>query len=365
MADHAYGSVQYDDLWTPLNNIGHSEGTLADEYEVKEIMESYMVQMNYPLLSVSYDSSTGIATVSQSRFLYDPENADSNDNYSWYVPITYTFVGDSSTDFGNSGPPGTFEGPAHNTLFMRPEEETLDIDIGVSDLPVIFNLQASGYMRVDYDDNNWEKIIDQLREDYTSIDHYNRAALINDAFALAQAGIQEYDLPLEIAQYLVNEDRYSVMGVAYDVLVDLIESSNSDVSAMALQDFLESIISVNYDTLGIEENTSNGHTENQFQRIIVSASNYLRLPQLDNDAGDVFNIWMGAEDPDDPSQNPVNKHVKQYVYCAAAREIGSSAVEFMEQRLQFALLPQVKHNMAYWFQLTIITFCYWSLTVGN
>ncbi len=76
-------------------------------------------------------------------------------------------------------------------------------------------------------------------------------------------------------------------------------------------------------------------------RIIVSAANYLSLAQLDNDAGDVFNTWLAASDPDDPAQNPVNRHLKPYVYCAAARELGSTASDFMEDRLANALLPQV------------------------
>ncbi len=345
LSDNAFGAVQYDNLWEPLNEIGHSEGTLADEYEIKEIMESFMVQMNYPLLTVNYDSSSGIATVSQSRFLYDPQNADPSDDYRWYVPISYTFVGDGSTDFGNSGDPGTFEGPAHNTLFMRPEETTLDIDIGASDLPVVFNLQSSAFMRVNYDSDNWQKIINQLEADYQSFDQVNRGALINDAFALAEAGIEGYDLALEVSQYLVSEDSYNVMGVAYDIMADLISSSNSDVSAMALEDFLQSIITVNYDALGIEENTSNAHDENQFQRIITSAANYLRLPQLDNDAGEVFNTWIAAADPDDPAQNPVNRHLKRYVYCAAGRELESVAADFMQERLDNAILPQVRRIM--------------------
>ncbi len=345
LEDHAFGNTQYDDLWEPLNEIGHSQGTLADEYEIKEIMESFMVQMNYPLLTVNYDPATGVASLSQSRFLYDPENADPDDDYRWYVPISYTFVGDSSTDFGNSGAPGTFEGPAHNTLFMRPEETTLDVDIGASDLPVVFNLQASAFMRVNYDSDNWEKIINQLEADYLSFDQASRGALLNDAFALAEAGIEGYDLPLDVAQYLVNEDSYNVIGIAYDILQDLIDSSNSDVSAMALSDFLESIIAVNYDTVGIDENTSNAHDQNQFQRIIHSAANYLQLAQFDNDAGDVFSTWMDASDPDDPVQNPVNRHTKRYVYCAAARELGSIASDFMEERLTNALLPQVRFNL--------------------
>ncbi len=90
--------------------------------------------MNYPLLSVSYDSATGVASLTQSRFLTDPENADPGDDYRWFVPLTYTFVGDGREDF---------EGTGHPEEFMRPEQTQMDLEIGESDLPVIFNIQVS------------------------------------------------------------------------------------------------------------------------------------------------------------------------------------------------------------------------------
>ena len=92
-----------------------------------------MPQMNYPLLSVSYDSATGVASLAQSRFLTDPENADPGDDYRWFVPLTYTFVGDGREDF---------EGTGHPEDFMRPEQMQMDLEIGESDLPVIFNIQV-------------------------------------------------------------------------------------------------------------------------------------------------------------------------------------------------------------------------------
>ncbi len=99
-------------------------------------MDTYLVQMNYPLLTVDYDPDAGVAHLAQSRFLSDPENADPDDDYRWFVPVTHTFVGGDDSDFDST---------AKIDFFMRPEELELDHDVGQSDgLPIIFNIQAGG-----------------------------------------------------------------------------------------------------------------------------------------------------------------------------------------------------------------------------
>ncbi len=43
--DHAYAAVDFPDLWAPLNDAAHRDGTLADDLDVGEIMNTYMVQV--------------------------------------------------------------------------------------------------------------------------------------------------------------------------------------------------------------------------------------------------------------------------------------------------------------------------------
>ncbi len=75
---------------------------------------------------------------------------------------------------------------------------------------------------------------------------------------------------------------------------------------------------------------------------IVSAVNFLQDDGFDSDCADVFSGWMSSSDPDDPEENPVNRHVRSYVYCGAVREIGSDAVEFLQERRANSALPQVR-----------------------
>ena len=54
--------------------------------------------------------------------------------------------------------------------------------------PVVFNVQATGYYRVNYDEASWIDIADALKLDKDLIHPLNRAQLICDVVALADTG---------------------------------------------------------------------------------------------------------------------------------------------------------------------------------
>jgi aminopeptidase N len=70
------------------------------------------------------------------------------------------------------------------------------------------NLNYMGYFRVNYDKENWNRIIDQLKVDHTVFSTTERAGLIFDSFTLARAGYVDYIIPLQLASYLVKETEY-------------------------------------------------------------------------------------------------------------------------------------------------------------
>ena len=66
----------------------------------------------------------------------------------------------------------------------------------------------TGYYRVNYDDQNWRLIIQQLMKDHTNIHVINRAQIIDDVLNLARAGLLKYEIALEVTSYLKNENEY-------------------------------------------------------------------------------------------------------------------------------------------------------------
>ncbi len=70
------------------------------------------------------------------------------------------------------------------------------------------NINYMGCFRVNYDNQNWYRLIDQLKSDYSVFSTTERAGLIFDSFTLARAGYIDYIIPLELSSYLVKETEY-------------------------------------------------------------------------------------------------------------------------------------------------------------
>ncbi len=73
---------------------------------------------------------------------------------------------------------------------------------------ILGNLNFMGYYRVNYDEENWRKIIQQLKNNHLVFSPTERAALIYDAFTLARVGYVDYSVALELTSYLVKERDY-------------------------------------------------------------------------------------------------------------------------------------------------------------
>lgn len=65
---HKYGNAVTQDLWDELQKI------MGDELNVTEFMNTWTMQMGYPILEVKTDGNNLV--LSQKRFLKDPESVD-------------------------------------------------------------------------------------------------------------------------------------------------------------------------------------------------------------------------------------------------------------------------------------------------
>jgi len=77
-----------------------------------------------------------------------------------------------------------------------------------SDGFVLVNLDAAGYFRVNYEPENWKRIIQQLDTKPEEIKDEMKAQLIHDSFALSQAGYVDADLPLRLTKFLSQNADY-------------------------------------------------------------------------------------------------------------------------------------------------------------
>ena len=118
----------------------------------------------FPLL-VLRDYAAKTADVRQSRFLIStsaPESSSTSPAYRWWVPITFAPAGGNFND--------TFP-----KAWLREDQERSQVSgLPDSETAVVFNVQETGYYRVNYDKKNWQLIAEQLNRDHLSIHVVNR-----------------------------------------------------------------------------------------------------------------------------------------------------------------------------------------------
>ncbi len=96
---------------------------------------------------------------------------------------------------------------------------------------LVANVKHAGFYRVNYDENNWNLLIEQLKTDHVLIDPISRAQIIDDSFNLGRAEILDQLVFFNVASYLVNEEdplpfQASLSGLEYiyDMLTSDFES---------------------------------------------------------------------------------------------------------------------------------------------
>ena len=123
------------------------------------------VQAKSIFLPVIRDYAAQTADVRQSRFLIStsaPESSSASPAYRWWVPITFAPVG------------GNFNDTFPKAWLSEDQERRQVSGLPDSETAVVFNIQETGYYRVNYDKKNWQMIAKQLDRDHLSIHVVNR-----------------------------------------------------------------------------------------------------------------------------------------------------------------------------------------------
>ncbi|XP_071548247.1 aminopeptidase N-like isoform X2 [Panulirus ornatus] len=297
-----YDNAEQDDLWRHLTEAAHEDGTLPDDLTVKIIMDTWTLQMGYPVIKVVRSPDGTSATVSQERFLMlRKENSTDTHEYRWWVPLTYTTEDDPN--FNNT----------QAQVWMKDSEAQLTIpSLPSKEQWVIFNPQETGYYRVNYDDHNWELLIHQLFTNHRVISTINRAQIIDDAMNLAKAGHLSYRAALHLCTYLPREAEYLPWEAALNNF-DFLKTMFSRTSGYgAFKSYLLDILVPLYDSVGFEDSVSDPLLDQYKRQKAVSWACKLDHPDCLYKASSLFAHWMN-----NPDNNSIPLNLKSTVYCYA------------------------------------------------
>uniref|UniRef100_A0A182R8C8 Aminopeptidase N n=1 Tax=Anopheles funestus TaxID=62324 RepID=A0A182R8C8_ANOFN len=331
--DKKYQSASQDDLWEYLTNEARRGGIFDDHTSVKEIMDTWTLQTGFPVVFVQRDYESDSIEFRQERFAFGngSDTAHQSERFLWWIPITYTTLGDSN--FHQTKP----------AIWMKAEEALV---INNHDIPshdwMIVNVQQTGYYRVNYDERNWQLIVKHLQDKskFKSIAASNRAQLIDDALNLARAGYLDYAVALNVTRYLVHETDYVPWKAAIAALnyIDsmLIRTRNYGLFKKYSMDLLENI----YREVGFEDHRDSPLLTVYKRISVLKAVCHLGHNDCVNHCLRKYYEWIQQPNPD--INNPVSPNLKSTVYCTAIKYGDEKEWDFAWERFQKATVASEK-----------------------
>uniref|UniRef100_A0AAX7UNN9 Aminopeptidase n=1 Tax=Astatotilapia calliptera TaxID=8154 RepID=A0AAX7UNN9_ASTCA len=272
------------------------------------IMNTWVLQMGFPVVTIN----TGTGSVSQQHFLLDPEavvTTPSPFNYQWIIPIKWMMTGNMQ-----------------NPLWLTSKSETSEAMKATQDQWVLANVNMVGYYRVNYDDDNWAKLLDVLQSNHQLIPRINRAQILDDAFNLARAKIISTVQALNTTKYLSNERDYIPWKAALNNLDFFYLMFDRSEVYGPMQDYLVKKVSPLFEYYKqMTDNSSkvpDGHMDQYNQVNAISLACRTGLEECQNLVMTWFQEWM------DTDTNRIHPNLRSTVYCNAIAAGGKKEWDF-------------------------------------
>ncbi|XP_078539357.1 aminopeptidase N-like [Lissotriton helveticus] len=308
---YEYNNTIYDDLWSCLQKAVDNQTLVQLPRSVKSIMDTWVLQMGFPVITIN--TSTG--GITQQHFLLDPESdvtRPSEFNYTWIVPITWMKTGNAQATIWLEG--------------KSASDNALKLPSGSSDW-VLANLNVTGYFRVKYDQQNWERLLQQLSLDHRVIPVINRAQIIDDAFNLARAKHLDTTNALDTTKFLAFEREYMPWEAALKSLsyLTLMFDRSSVYGPMKL--YLRKQVDPLFLHFKNETNDWNlipDSLTDQYNEInaINTACSY-GIPACQALVSDLYRKWMN-----NPNTTSITPNLRSAIYCHAIAIGGEEEWEF-------------------------------------
>jgi puromycin-sensitive aminopeptidase len=180
---HRYDNTETNDLWDAIE---HVTGEPA-----RRVMESWIFQRGYPLLSVEADGA-GTLTMHQSRFCFT--SVDEEGRGVWSVPVVIRY--------------GRGEAVKEERALM--ESESLVLDLGAEVDWVVANAGGHGFYRVRYTPDLLQKLTPVMMQHLAPIERYG---LVDDTWASVVSGHTTADAFVEFARGFKDETALDVWTV--------------------------------------------------------------------------------------------------------------------------------------------------------
>ncbi|XP_030381815.1 aminopeptidase N-like [Scaptodrosophila lebanonensis] len=306
------------DFWTVSQREADNAGRLPKGMAIAQLMESWTLQMGYPILNVTRDYKKRTARITQQRFFITPlqatdegeVNATKTRFYCWWVPLSYTNA--SSKNFDYTLPRSWLT--CKNKNFAMPVTIT---DAGAPQDWLVLNLKLSALYRVNYDSRNWELIKATLDGDnYQAIHKINRAQLVDDALNLAWSGTLTYHFSLGLIGFLKREEAYMVWAAAARSLDRVNNIVKNSPAYPVFKSFMRDLLGPKFDEIFVKPSAGNS-LDTLYRVIIFQQACHYELLACVNFARDEFAKLRRVPTLNAPDSVPAD--IQETLFCTAIR----------------------------------------------
>ncbi|KAM5193552.1 glutamyl aminopeptidase [Mantella aurantiaca] len=271
LKNYHFKNAKTDDFWDSLAQ--------ASGKPVKEVMDTWTRQMGYPVLRVSSGN-----TVTQERFLLDhkadPSLPPSLFDYKWNIPVT--FYSTSNADDKNT------------SMYNKTDTSLTLLPYNSSNAQFFkINKKHLGYFRVNYEAQTWKDLAALLQGGHEVFSPGDRAGLIDDVFALASSEKLDYNVSLDLTQYLQNEKDYlpwQRINSALSYLNDMLEDDPTIYPKF--QEYWRRQGKPITDHLGWTDDGSD--IEKLLRSLVLALACKMEDPDALNNASKLFNDWKAG-----------------------------------------------------------------------
>uniref|UniRef100_A0A1B0CGE0 Puromycin-sensitive aminopeptidase n=2 Tax=Lutzomyia longipalpis TaxID=7200 RepID=A0A1B0CGE0_LUTLO len=249
----ALSTITPEEMYEIFERVIEENEEIPDDVKVSEILRTWFEQPGYPLLNIRRDYEANTVVVTQQRFL-SARNESVTTNSSWFIPLSLSTSREPNME---DTTPYAWMKPGVGELTLKPN---LVVSWGEDDW-VLFNIQQTGYFRINYDTQNWILLAKELHQGYPfRIPPLNRAQLIDDSFNLAYSDVIDFTVALDIIKYVIKEDQYTVWTAANRHLLSLNRRLDGPSYEKYFGRFLQHITEEHLDKLDVFENINPNET---------------------------------------------------------------------------------------------------------
>ncbi|KAM3870028.1 alanyl (membrane) aminopeptidase-like b [Diretmus argenteus] len=313
-----YGNTEQEDLWDHLQkavNEGH------ETVKVAEVMNTWTKQIGYPVITIN----TTNGAVYQRHFLF---NQTSQSGLLWHIPIR------------------VMSEISEPTLVMLKPTDVTEMKtelISKAGEWILANINCTGYYRVNYNPENWERLLTQLEMNPSVIPVNNRGQLVDDAFNLARAELVDVTLALNVTRFLRNETAYipwesAIRNLDYFILI----FDRSEVYGPMERYLREQVAGLYNFFKDYTDNSTvpDDHSQQQNQINCIMVACFTGVPECQAMATRMFDNWMKNE-----TTNSIHPNLRSTIFCQAVAAGGEREWEFAWKKFQSSTIASERDQL--------------------